>query len=418
MRCQAILESGERCAAAVKVIAGGTRCLCYEHYHFKKIELEDGRVWRNLQLFPNRTSRILDELLPGPRESGVCCIRLCETKVYRCSCLEHAFCEECLIECYCYSLDDGPVSFLCCMCEEESYTNIPRLSPEFRAKMEEVIARREVLKQALQPGWSSCPRCGMFATSSLEPCGKCGYEWCRDCRDKKHSSECEVIETKEDVVNVLARCLHIFTTKSCPGCHQATSHEGGCNKIVCKCGVIWCWLCRQILPSVTNEEGFHIVNPYDHFGGACGLWEAGPLIPRLELFRKLLRKNPNFEKEIRRAFPRMIMETAEFYAKDHEETMRANRHRSRQMIPRGVADFVVWIASYSKEIRVETEGNEINAFFILTSVTEERWSMSTFRRDSLLDPVTIMKLVENLFLNMYKDMIQEEFRTDLQDFLN
>lgn len=45
-------------------------------------------------------------------------------------------------------------------------------------------------------------------------------------------------------------------SQKCPACHVNIEKNDGCNKMVCKCGTYFCWLC---LTSLSTES------PYTHY---------------------------------------------------------------------------------------------------------------------------------------------------------
>lgn len=60
-------------------------------------------------------------------------------------------------------------------------------------------------------------------------------------------------------------------TRACPKCAMRVQKTEGCNKMRCRCGVLWCWSCGR---DITEES-------YAHFkegASNCGLWEREALI--------------------------------------------------------------------------------------------------------------------------------------------
>jgi len=48
--------------------------------------------------------------------------------------------------------------------------------------------------------------------------------------------------------------------KSCPKCRIKIDKFEGCNKVTCRCGCVFCYVCGKA------------INGYDHFGLVCTLW--------------------------------------------------------------------------------------------------------------------------------------------------
>jgi hypothetical protein len=60
-------------------------------------------------------------------------------------------------------------------------------------------------------------------------------------------------------------------SRACPKCATRVEKAGGCNKMRCRCGVLWCWACGG---DITEES-------YGHFrdgASTCGLWEREALL--------------------------------------------------------------------------------------------------------------------------------------------
>ena len=45
--------------------------------------------------------------------------------------------------------------------------------------------------------------------------------------------------------------LETLNIKKCPECHVLVEKKGGCNRVICNCGFIFCWLCMK------DAQGWH-----------------------------------------------------------------------------------------------------------------------------------------------------------------
>ncbi|KAK3767142.1 hypothetical protein RRG08_018013 [Elysia crispata] len=147
-----------------------------------------------------------------------------------------------------------------------------------------------------------CPRCENVVIaeedrdSNLAHCPLCFFAFCTQCGRGWHQGrDCE---TEEEMLENLERKANNFnqdnavaakiqelrrkleeeieskqfkkkSTNKCPACKIPVEKIGGCNKMTCKCGRVFCWICGNS------------INGYDHFRtGKCYLFpgQAPPVV--------------------------------------------------------------------------------------------------------------------------------------------
>ena len=150
--------------------------------------------------------------------------------------------------------------------DEKSFEGLSKLRTE------------EELRQANLEGIVHCPFCP-FAAIMEDPTDRifeclnpdCGVRSCRYCHVKSHHPlSCESTpfsfkvdvefqkEKKIDAKHTVEEAMTAALVKKCNKCGKAFLKEDGCNKIVCPCGNLQCYICSE---NVTT---------YDHFGyGRC-----------------------------------------------------------------------------------------------------------------------------------------------------
>ncbi|RUS70819.1 hypothetical protein EGW08_021419 [Elysia chlorotica] len=144
-----------------------------------------------------------------------------------------------------------------------------------------------------------CPRCESVVIveedreSNLAHCPLCFFAFCTECERGWHQGRnCETeeemlenLEKKADNANpndaiaarirelrrkledeIDSKLLKKRSTSKCPNCKIPVEKIGGCNKMTCKCGRSFCWVCGISISS------------YEHFRtGKCSLFPGqGP----------------------------------------------------------------------------------------------------------------------------------------------
>ena len=105
-------------------------------------------------------------------------------------------------------------------------------------------------------------------------CPVCHHHHCISCgvecgHNTQHAGTCEMYQqwkqensrgdqSAEDWVE------NNLQARRCPHCHQGIERSEGCNRMKCKCGQAFCYVCGDKV-SGTN---------YQHFGGACPLFSV------------------------------------------------------------------------------------------------------------------------------------------------
>lgn len=104
-------------------------------------------------------------------------------------------------------------------------------------------------------------------------CNNCDTNWCANCFSSPYHKDMSCIEYEINQNNTV-NGKYILEMKTegllnfCPSCRAPVTKKYGCNKIYCRCGVKWCFLCSE-----KNID-------YDHFNShgtnrcANKLWET------------------------------------------------------------------------------------------------------------------------------------------------
>lgn len=191
----------------------------------------------------------------------------------------HFFCHECLKMQLDISLSTGKkleCPFADCSCEILPYTLNHICDSEKISKYEEQLVRILIRKEG--DDIFECPFCDssmqvektVYETPSAIHCCSCERTYCSLCLGPNHNGPCKVMKLREYYFSenykqhVLSLCV-MKNLKRCPNCDNVVIKSFGCNKIVCFCGQMFCYLCLQPIYG------------YDHFGGNCPLFEETSL---------------------------------------------------------------------------------------------------------------------------------------------
>nr|XP_045585019.1 uncharacterized protein LOC123747070 [Procambarus clarkii] len=192
----------------------------------------------------------------------------------------HKFCIDCIRKHVAAQIGLGHSSFRCMngYCESEfSWRTLQRvMEPVVFEKIQERKQQDEIRAAGID-NLESCPFCNFMiimpnqenkVLECLNP--ECLKESCRLCKDVSHIPyRCSEIEKEDqkDARTVLENRMAEAMIRECPKCMKRFIIEAGCNRMVCPCGSVMCYLCKTILG-----------NDYNHFeqrqvaSNKCPLW--------------------------------------------------------------------------------------------------------------------------------------------------
>ncbi|KAI8922162.1 hypothetical protein DFJ77DRAFT_516476 [Powellomyces hirtus] len=238
--------------------------------------------------------RILEEAR-YTMECGCCCDELPLAEMTQCE-DGHLFCRQCArraaenviglrrTQIKCLSSDGCAYNFS--RREIESFLSKTVFEGYLRLCQEVEIA------QAGLAGLQPCPFCPFAADMSTGPeedplffCQntECKAVTCRKCQRRNHSPlTCAQVvenEAKGTHQHGVAEAMTEALLRACPRCARKFYKEEGCNKMICHCGAVICYVCRQIVPG------------YEHFTQDPNDASSCPL------FDDTLKRNENDVKE-------------------------------------------------------------------------------------------------------------------------
>jgi len=122
------------------------------------------------------------------------------------------------------------------------------------SKMGQYYEFRRCSYVAAHPLYRWCPTCSLAIYKSdfvpgkpvVVQCPSCHDECCFQCGKEAHAPcDCtQVLHWLQKEQDESETCVYLATfTKPCPGCGASISKTEGCNKMVCRCGRVFCWLC-------------------------------------------------------------------------------------------------------------------------------------------------------------------------------
>lgn len=102
----------------------------------------------------------------------------------------------------------------------------------------------------------------------------CKARTCRKCNQQAHPNmTCEQAAPAEIARKQLEEAASDALLRQCRHCKARFYKEEGCNKMVCRCGAIMCWLCRQDLDRKQPYLHFCQTPHCEHKRcGKCVLW--------------------------------------------------------------------------------------------------------------------------------------------------
>ncbi|XP_066143668.1 E3 ubiquitin-protein ligase RNF216-like [Euwallacea fornicatus] len=175
------------------------------------------------------------------------------------------FCKNCIQQYVEVRMGDGLTNFPCCNdCDSDFDVHVLQMVlPRNTFERLMLKIQSEEVKRANVDGLETCPFCEfasippteskVFKCENLE----CLKESCRLCRHESHiPKRCNEIEYDEDVrrrtfiENMMTEAL----ARTCYKCNKKFIKSNGCNKMICTCGAMMCYLCSQAITG------------YGHFG--------------------------------------------------------------------------------------------------------------------------------------------------------
>ncbi|KAG7374211.1 hypothetical protein IV203_013306 [Nitzschia inconspicua] len=224
-----------------------------------------------------------NSLAKGSSISCACCYDdVAESECVPCKDNGHMFCSECIQQ-YVESQVFGSGSLgidrrtkkpateiLCCSGDCTSGFNDFFLKSVLPTKTWEKYCELQHIAVTEQAGlgeeMSSCSKCGFRAhvpeTQILFECPvmDCLFISCKKCGKEPHIPlRCEEVVQKEreDEGRLkIEEALSEAKMRTCPKCKQKFIKESGCNKMICRCGLKLCYVCRKPLCNT---------DPYAHF---------------------------------------------------------------------------------------------------------------------------------------------------------
>jgi hypothetical protein len=160
---------------------------------------------------------------------------------------------------------------------------VPLVGPDFKF----FLARAQKLQQTVL---NPCAVC-WGSTSDPDECGiamcnLCECQTCTRCGYMAHPGVlCRTSASYLDPAVLLSEAK----MQSCPSCSLATTKEGGCNHMQCKCGNHWCWACQTSIQDT---------NITDHYAGCskCTVYSQTSEVNRI---RKRILSRADISEEVK-----------------------------------------------------------------------------------------------------------------------
>lgn len=209
-------------------------------------------------------------------ECPTCCEQYAYENLTQCT-DGHLFCIDCASKYAKTKMEEGTASStLLCFSQgcEFSFNRdqMKRFLDEKSLKYFERQSQQNEIRSSSLNDLESCPFCDYCMimedeNNSVFEClnADCKIKSCRKCKKRSHlpqsceeAAENEVVSLRSKIANEMSDAL----VRECPSCHKRFVKESGCNKMLCSCGTIICYLCRSVITG------------YDHFnkpGSICKL---------------------------------------------------------------------------------------------------------------------------------------------------
>jgi len=230
--------------------------------------------------------------------------------VFECAC---CFDSECLLEEACTCEGDHMFCRVCVRrgCEVQIGENKHKMvcfqdgcEKEFPVSMLQLVLKPRLWQRLLQRRQAEevtaagladlvqCPACE-FAVEMPDPgykvveCGnpECGKVTCRDCKEESHLPlSCQEVE-KDSETKARTQLENVMTEamlRTCPSCQNRFFKTEGCNKMVCKCGAILCYICRKAITTGYSHFYGQGASPEE---GKCPLFSDNKMLHQAEIFK-------------------------------------------------------------------------------------------------------------------------------------
>ncbi|XP_054264368.1 uncharacterized protein LOC128987513 [Macrosteles quadrilineatus] len=189
----------------------------------------------------------------------------------------HLFCVDCIKRSAEIKIGEGETSFPCLMnCGAViPLRTVQELLPSHMVEKLMDRIQEEEIRRANIAGVETCPFCPYAygpGEETLFICQNptCMKLSCRICRKEDHSPDmCEIFkeEDEERARLIIENRMTEALMRTCHSCNKNFVKSSGCNKMICNCGAMMCYVCRQP------------VKDYSHFNG-----EGGDNFDRCPLF--------------------------------------------------------------------------------------------------------------------------------------
>ncbi|RXG70540.1 E3 ubiquitin-protein ligase [Armadillidium vulgare] len=170
----------------------------------------------------------------------------------------HFFCNTCIKRFAEEQIGQGKLEFICLEGECKSPFSLGTLKRLLKPSIFSNLLKRKQAEEIAAAGiddLESCPFCN-FATimpnkedkvfKCLNP--ECLKDSCRLCKELNHIPlRCQEVEKKKqtDARTFLENEMTEAMIRECFKCKKRFIKEEGCNKMVCSCGAMMCYLCKQ-----------------------------------------------------------------------------------------------------------------------------------------------------------------------------
>jgi len=177
-------------------------------------------------------------------------------KVLRAPC-KHTYCPSCLAVLVNESIkDESRFPVRCCKKKVPTTRILKRLEDQ-DVKRNVSAKMREYATPQIERLYCSTKECSTFlgATSSFgfqsvscPTCQKVSCKWCR--RPMHKGSPC----VDDDATQELRRAAKKKGWQTCPGCKAVVQRMSGCNSIICRCGINFCYSCGMKMSNCRHER--------------------------------------------------------------------------------------------------------------------------------------------------------------------
>lgn len=174
---------------------------------------------------------------------------------------QHSFCNNCWTEHFVLRIMEGQSRRIRCMahncntvCDESVIKNlVSKRDQGLAEKFDRFLLESYIEENKLVKWCPSVPHCGnairVEGDVLCEVGCTCGLQFCFSCLSEAHSPcSClmwELWSKKWKDESLTMNWMKAYT-KNCPSCHKPVEKNGGCNIVICLCGMPFCWVCLQV----------------------------------------------------------------------------------------------------------------------------------------------------------------------------